>query len=309
MSTHTLLPGAPFFSMAGKGRVWMVCMDGSNAAFRCIGIAASLMSPHDRIVVLMVVDKALEANVTPSVVLRNAELRLRECGVDQFHSKVAECELQPGRDVKQTLLYQANHHAAMVVMGSAGKGAEDCGKARPKGQAPVGSVAQEVMNRCKIPVVLVRSNSEAVYQAEAGSGQHTRRAMHFTVCVDGSLVAKKAFDFSLQICKPGDTLRAIYVSDGQRKEALERVRLEYTGECAKVSAAGAVDARFAVVRQTASIRDAIVGHAEESNCDMLVTGSMELSNPDRALYLGSVSSSLAKTCHAHTCIVKNYALL
>jgi len=168
MTEHTLLPGAPFFSMGGKGRVWMVCMDGSNAAFRCIGIAASLMAPHDRVVVLMVVDKALETSVTPSVVLSNAELRLRECGVDEYHSRVAQCELQSGRNVKQTLLYMANHNAAMVVMGSAGKGAEESSKVRPRGHAPVGSVAQEVMNRCKIPVILVRSNTAAVYEAEAG---------------------------------------------------------------------------------------------------------------------------------------------
>jgi len=65
------------------------------------------------------------------------------------------------------------------------------------------------------------------------AGQHKRRAMHLVVCVDGSLVAKKAFDFSIQVCKPGDTLRAIYVSDGLKKEVAERVSVEYTGECSK----------------------------------------------------------------------------
>ena len=96
-----------------------------------------------------------------------------------------------------------NTGGAVLVMGAAGKGLELKYKgAKPPGQPPIGSLAMACVQRCKQPVILVKSGP-----APPTGGERIKRAgldgtkglnLMVTVEKDASAhVSRKAFDMAL----------------------------------------------------------------------------------------------------------------
>ena len=113
------------------------------------------------------------------------------------------------------LIYDANHHgngSAVFVIGDHGCGGES--KVHAKGQAPMGKVAEAVIHRVKVPVLLVRGNAKALLQqheslATQRRGKRTQdsngnlhaegaggHGLNIAVCVDGSNLSKKVIVYT-----------------------------------------------------------------------------------------------------------------
>lgn len=142
--------------------------------------------------------------------------------------------------------------------------------------------------------------------------------LHVACAVDGGRLSRKAFDTALHFCHPGDQMSVVHVADSDLSvikpvhddvEALgtSAVKAYYEHECSKAEMTmPGLDAQLQVVPKTNSIRETLLKHTDELLCDILVMGSIELSDPSKDIYLGSVSASIAKKSEAHTVIVKNF---
>jgi nucleotide-binding universal stress UspA family protein len=95
-------------------------------------------------------------------------------------------------------------------------------------------------------------------------------------------------------------------------EQLKQVRAQYEAECAKASALGrAKEVSFVAVPrrgERGSTGQHIARFCDESAIDVLMLGSIELADPTKGLYLGSVAAACAKMAsETNVCVVKNFA--
>ena len=132
--------------MPSSGRTWLVCVDGSNLGYSGIDVACSLMDIKDKGLVMFVDNPRDQGtgHLAGSAVLASCRQRLNTVGANPHRWTVFDLPLDAGRTIAQTVLHQGNHKAAMLVIGSAGKGVEASGKAHPQGNPPMGSTARQV---------------------------------------------------------------------------------------------------------------------------------------------------------------------
>ena len=313
-------------------KVYVVGLDGSNIGYQALRLAAMIMNPEeDKIEVLHICLPGDDGELATRLA-HNAEIELRKAQVNPLRFKICTETLREGWTLIGQLIYDANHHtngSAVLVMGDHGTTGE--GKPHPKNQPPMGKCAEACINKVKVPVLLVRGNAKAlleqhdmpVTQRRGMRTQDSRGNLHddapgghglnITVCVDGTNLSKKAFDMGLKLCRDGasDVLIAMHIDSGDWQgrppPALTAMAQYYSSECAKASHNHEeLDAEFKMVAQQpgSSLKNNLLKQLDTA--DIVVMGSMELSNFEKDVHLGSMAQAVARQSSAHVLIVKNY---
>lgn len=112
---------------------------------------------------------------------------------------------------------------------------------------------------------------------------------------------------------PHDRLIAFHVYDGSNhaepSHQYKNIKPLYEAECAKALSLRRVkDSRFEGIyrRGGESNEQHISAIVDREEIDLLCLGSIELANPTKGMYLGSVAMACAKFSDTNVCIVKNY---
>lgn len=249
-------------------------------------------------------------------------------GVPQMRTAVELVRIPNDFELDSGLIYLANHHASgstVLVIGAAGKGLDDAsrGKKRPEGQPPMGQLAKMCVQKCKVPVVTVKSGGHVRPlrgPPRERIGRSGEKGLNIMTCVDVSPVSHAAFDLMTMFFQPGDRVHAFHVHDSEHASitsgldlASVSLKAMYTNECEKITAAtkGAVEAQLHWINKAGgkSIREHIERFVDDNMIDVIIMGSVVLSDPkglQGARLLGSVASAVAKSSLAHCVIVKNF---
>ncbi|KAL1530470.1 hypothetical protein AB1Y20_001372 [Prymnesium parvum] len=297
-------------------KTFLVGLDGSNLSFRALRLAAALADDmKDNVVVVHVSDKIDEKMLQSKVsdTLLHAGIQVRRQAFE-----IVECSGE--WTIAGTLIYLANHIAkgtGVLVLGAAGKAGEEHGRAGPKGQLPMGSVALTCQEVCKVPVVIVKSTHSPITMPDVRRGMRPScsgnpNGLLYVVCIDGSNLARMAFDTAVLFAKRQDSIHLLHIRDSGRSvtsfaDDTEKMKSMYEAECTKLVSLRVVkSAIFVVVPQSQSIKDHIMEYVDSTMCDLVIMGSVELSKSTRKFKLGSVCSSVSRESAAHACIVKNF---
>jgi len=310
-----------------RGRTFVVAVDGSKLSKRAARLAAYMLGPFDKIKVVHVEVK--EDDEGWRTIKNNFEHDLQQtCGVPRSKVTVEKVPIKPGDDLKSTLIRLANSDTHQVlVMGSAGSRHElqdaESKKKRPIGEAPMGSIAEMMMNAVKVPVILVKA--KALSQLESEDSLARRKVgykdvgVHILAAVDGGRLSQKCFDFAAHISKQGDTVSVLHVTDsdhavkrshagGNELMGDSAVRTYYTEECNKASLARPdIEFKFVDRHKKGTVRDTVLAFTEsEPLVDFVILGSVELlrQHEKHGTVMGSVSSAVAHHSAAHPIIIK-----
>lgn len=212
-----------------------------------------------------------------------------------------------------------------LVIGAAGKRVEG-EDSKKKGQlsgAALGSTAVEALGRCKAPVILVKPKGTP--EIDRTEGLEARMAgkasMSVVVCVDGSHLSQKAFDMAMRFVKTGDVVRVIHVFNSDqamvnpKSEELallgnSAIHTYYRDCCRRAEfAVDSVRFLFHPLKFRESVTETILGFTESQEvlADVIIMGSIELTDPKNKLFLGSVCAAVAKRTLAHMLVAKNFA--
>lgn len=325
-------------------KTFLVGVDGSQLAYGAMRLACCLAGPQDavRVVHYVKADEREEQERHAAHILDNCRVEMRK----YKHLSLRRCstdvvEVPNGWAVAGKIRYDANHienGAGILVVGSSGKGDQDGNKPRPRGFPPMGSIAEELMIRVKVPIVICRGANDRVTMPQdsiastrVGRNPAKRSGLTFGAAVDSSKVSTAAFDLAMALCTENevepditgnnDDLRVFHVTmeaqgfsgltnpDQIRARQLALLKSHYETECAKAQAQLAVESATFSLREPAkgrSVKEEVVEAALTNHVDVLFLGSVELSQPGKKIYLGSTSSALARECPTHVCIVKNF---
>ena len=209
-------------------------------------------------------------------------------------------------------VYLANNTgngSAVLVMGAAGKGDEDKRGRRPDGQPPMGSLAKASLARVKVPVALVKAGPMIDTDSRIKRvGRDKTPGLNFMVCLDGSRVARSAFDQALKLIRPGDSLYGYHVRTQASSKSGE-IESEFGAALDKFGAAGRYGAMAMIgeERTRSNVAAQIEEFIDRKAVDVVVMGSVELSNTTKGHHLGSVAMALTKATPAHVVVVKQFA--
>lgn len=198
--------------MLSNRRTFVVAYDGSRAAQRAARLAAFLHdeTSGDQIKVVTVASSDGIANDKALALLRTVEIDLRNvCGVrPKLLLKPEVLAIKDGQSLAQTITNAAdNLGGAVLVMGAAGKRLEDAAASKGKrasGQAPMGHVAEDVMQKCTSPVILVKDATPCL-STEDGMLQRREHKAHgvIMVAVDATPLSRQCFDLAQHFARPG----------------------------------------------------------------------------------------------------------
>lgn len=292
-------------------------------SYNALRVALALMRYSDTLLVVHgVSDGSLDvtagkdgaARLDEQTMLKNAQVealkfRLRP---EQIHA--ATLHVEGGRSCVDILVKAANTRSKMFFVGASGRGQE----ART-GSKPLGSVAEELLARVHVPIVLVRSargSKFALHPPDEVNPLQPRPPIIIGAAVDGSNVSKRAFDRAVQLATPQDSVLAVHVHDGHSNSAqidpthqLKNLKPLYEAECAKASSlkrAKLCTFEALLVKQGETTQSKIAEFCDVAGVDLLVMGSIELADPAKDLHLGSVAAACAKLTSTNVCIVKHF---
>ena len=160
-------------------------------------------------------------------------------------------------------------------------------------------------------------------RAQARSRDPKSEAMKIVCCVDGHSIAQRCWDLSVRLSRDGDSVEALHVIDTD-KDATGKLNTIGTREVMsnyKTLASKAAElqpqAEFLATStpKKGSTTNTILGYTEEgcmlqgeqAPADVLVMGSIELADPSKDLYLGSVVAAVAKKTEANILVMKHFA--
>jgi len=149
-------------------------------------------------------------------------------------------------------------------------------------------------------------------------GRSGEIGLRFGVCIDSvSSLSVAAFDTACLVRRKNlDSLFVLHVEDTDRepayKNTLADIKSYFTTELKKMEAADKPNSKafleLVVAHRNQAIKQHIDDFIEKEQIDVMFMGSQQLSavaqHQDK-FYLGSVSSSVAKSTSAHCCVVKN----
>lgn len=221
------------------------------------------------------------------------------------------------------IMYLANHTPCTLVVGAAGKGDEERRHGRkPEGQLPLGKMAVALMQRTKVPVMVIKpwSSSDGgrflhEFLAKPSSIAKPPRlgvggsGYRWLIPIDATATCRMAMDACLTKMqnrpREGDSVylfRVMSPGDDAWVHALAEEWLEKL-EATKQVAHGEL---ALVPKGRTGIKEEILDAADRFKIDFIVMGSNELST-GKQHFLGSVASAVSREAHAHCMVVKNYA--
>lgn len=301
------------------GKVFIVGLDGSELSFQAVQFAARMMSEYVDCLIVMTLGKSNgdQKNFdgwkgkAQDIAMKNGVPAMK---ISMEYVQIPQAFLAKPNPVIDAMVYLANFTAngsAVLVMGAAGKGDQDKNGSRPDGQPPMGSLATACLNRVKVPVCVVKTgpkiNLDGVTRVKR-QGRDGTPGLNFVVAVDGGKVSNAAFDQALRLAHRGDSIFGFHVDAGSAQTA--EVEKKYSAELAKLVDTNAIERGYlAVVKQGhgSSMKEAIEDFAHEKKADVIVLGSIELSNATSDKKLGSVCMAVSRGSAAHVVVVKNYS--
>jgi nucleotide-binding universal stress UspA family protein len=315
-----LTTSLPFLLFPCGQNLWVVAFDGSDLAKRALRLASFLMNPKMSLkgrqdnVLVVTCNMPGESAADHSALFADCVLELMRCGIWEKRVACKAIDLPDGWTVGDGLVYFANHvHGAgstRLVLGAAGVTAQSTGAGHTEYRfARLGGIAKQCLAKVKVPVTIVKEPwvyREGPLGRVQRLGRNGEPGVTIVCCVDSSNLSELAFDMAVSLCREGDTLRAIHVSGHDRKGESELVASSYSAECQKVAdAKGLASAEFVACDIHGSIADTVI--QATADADVIVMGSVELSDVNKRHVLGSVCLSVAQHPTAHMMIVKSYA--
>ena len=177
------------------GKTWCIACDGSRLSMRALRLAAALhVDTADKLKVFTV---ETPGNTDADRVIKDAETELLSvCKVNKVCILMG-AKLQVAGSIADTIRKAVEKEPnAILVMGSAGRGAEnaDDKKARPKGQAPMSKMAEACVKECSVPVLLVKKAFFTLDKEESMRERvHEEMSMKMDTGVRVNPALKKAF--------------------------------------------------------------------------------------------------------------------
>ena len=308
------------FKLTAK-RTFIVGLDGSSLSMRSVMVAAMHADQYNDNLIIVTLGKSDgdRATIFDRFASQAKDIAMR-CGHPFVRIATEYVEVPRDMSLADTLIELVDRGTqpvggTVLVMGAAGKGDEGRNQGRkPAGQPPMGSLAFACLEQCKQPVILVKSGP-----APPTGGERIKRAgldgtkglnLMVTVEKDASAhVSRKAFDMALGFGTKGlerkfDTVFLYHVKNGGDDSAFYE---EYKEELEKLNKGGMYKETSCVIEpKKHEIRQHIEEFVEAKNVDLLVMGSVELSEAG-GRHLGSVTTAVAKSTIANVCVVKNYA--
>lgn len=246
-------------------KTFIVGLDGSELSLRATMVAGQLMDPLHDDIIICTLGRSEKERSTLDGVKSKAEDLARKSGANPLRIRSEFVLIPQEFAYSQALCYLANHEAngsAILVVGAAGKGDEDRSGRKPEGQPPMGKLAQFCLQRCKVPVVLVKSGGKRIELLLESArikreGRDGQAGLHVMVCVEPSTVATMAFDLAIdQFVRSSDRLCLFHVATDAAVAARQRALAMAT--CDKLSSTRAVaSANYLEVHKTHSIREHI----------------------------------------------------
>ena len=284
-------------------------------ALRAVQVAAFMLDQYnDNLVILTLGRQASDkTDIFDRFVDRAKSIAIRS-GVllDRLYCEYVELP-ETFKKFDDALVYLGNHESAggaILVMGAAGKGDEAGAKksSRPGGQPPIGSIALACLQRCKQPVVLVKSGKipDTSDDRIKRIGSDGTKGLNIMVSMDMSDVSRKAFDTALTFGTKGrdrksDSIFLFHVQQSCDEKLVEeysvmqdKLKDEYTS------------VTWCSVDKSGDIHQQIDKFIDDNKIDVVVMGSIELSDIKKGQYFGSVSSAVAKSSSAHCVVVKTF---
>ena len=284
-------------------------------ALRAVQVAAFMLDQYnDNLVILTLGRQASDkTDIFDRFVDRAKSIAIRS-GVllDRLYCEYVELP-ETFKKFDDALVYLGNHESAggaILVMGAAGKGDEAGAKksSRPGGQPPIGSIALACLQRCKQPVVLVKSGKipDTSDDRIKRIGSDGTKGLNIMVSMDMSDVSRKAFDTALTFGTKGrdrksDSIFLFHVQQSGDEKLVEeysvmqdKLKDEYTS------------VTWCSVDKSGDIHQQIDKFIDDNKIDVVVMGSIELSDIKKGQYFGSVSSAVAKSSSAHCVVVKTF---
>lgn len=213
---------------------------------RAVGHAAFLVDQyHDNLILVTLGKNAGDKEKIYDRYIQKARDVALRCGVVVFRVFTEFVELPNGWKVEDALVHLADSTSPMggtvLVLGAAGKDFEatEAG-AKPMGQPPMGSLALACLEKCKQPVVLVKSGAAP---SDANRikriGNDGTPGLNILICLDGSDVSRKAFDMALTFGTKGkdrkaDSLFLYHVRDDTDPAKSKAITDEFSIMCALV---------------------------------------------------------------------------
>lgn len=208
-------------AMKKASKTYIVGLDGSALSLRAVQVASFMIDQyHDNLVIVTLGVKANDkADIYDHGSVKAKDVAQR-CGLVYNRIFTEFVPVPSSMSVQDTLISLAENNpsgGAVLVLGAAGKGDESKhGPPRPTGQPPIGSIAMACVERCKQPVVLVKSGLDRT----AGSdrikriGNDGTPGLNIMVALDtpktaGQDVSKKAFDMALTLGTRGGAGRSM----------------------------------------------------------------------------------------------------
>ena len=309
------------------GKTWCVACDGSRLSIRALRLAAALhVEGNDKIKVFTV---ETPGNTDADRVIKDAETELLSvCKVNKM-SIVHGQKLQVEGSIADTIRKAAEkEHEAILVMGSAGRGAQDAeGKtSRPKGQAPMSKMAEACVKECSVPILLVKKayftldNDDAMRERAFDTGKQPCRM----VCtVNDPNHGKEGWEAATRIARPGDVVDALHVLDSDkvsRKESLasfgsSAVIKYFTEEAAKVTDTSRAACSCVSVYKVSSIGETVLKYSDgeikekaSEPADLIIMNSYELATSQgKDKDMGSVTLAVAKKTETNMLICKSFS--
>jgi len=227
--------------------MWLVGMDSSKLAFRCLRLATMLMdvkSSKHHLLVVSIVDDDQKEDLTLQA---NCQEEARRCGLLMKNYAFKTMKRPDKWTVGEALIYFANKAAgykARLVIGAQGMRGGDASKGA-QAMDRIGSIASDCMSKVKVPLIVVKQPWGDIDGQRNALGRVMRcgrngvPGLTFMCCVDGSAISNQIFAFTTSLLRPDDRFVALHVRkvardvDGQNREAM--VCTYYKQECAKVA--------------------------------------------------------------------------
>jgi len=125
----------------------------------------------------------------------------------------------------------------------------------------------------------------------------------YMIAIDGSEGAQRAFDISVKLAKPKDSVYLITVvsqgADSQRlKDDANNLLMKYEQQCSELGLQ-----HQGVILESADPREGIINMVDQYSIDILVVGTRGLSKIQR-MFMGSVSAYCVQTAPCDVLVAK-----
>ena len=277
----------------------MVGYDGSNLALQAVSIAAAMMhETKDQLLILTLGREGKDEDAYKHF-KDDAVEEAKKWRVLPKHIFSEFKRLDDTWTYAQALMYIANHldnGAATLVVGAVGKGDEERRHGRrPEGQLPMGKMAIELLNKTKVPVMLIKSDTgiqlpgpERKISKPPRVGRSGASGYRWLIPLDPSAACEMAFDKLVLYAQAQDSIFGFHVRAAEpvlpppsmstsKRQVSDSLVAKYREALDKVVASGGVrEAEVVIQPHSLSVKDAILAFADQHAVDFIVSGAVEL---------------------------------